>query len=213
MKKLFRTRLLLALAAALASGCSDARQPPAGGDFDYYVLSLSWSPEYCAETRREHEPQCARPYAFVAHGLWPQNERGYPKDCRTRERVEDDTIGRLLPIMPSRGLIIHEWRAHGACSGLGADAYFSTVERAWRSVRIPPRYTDIGDYLSVDAAQLKRDVIASNPQIPADGLVLECSGHYLQEIRICLDRQLRPRGGGGGASRAAASRARRATTP
>ena len=190
----------LALTVVLTAACGDARPPstastlPApAGDFDYYVLSLSWSPQYCAETQRDNEPQCARPYAFVAHGLWPQNERGYPKDCPTRERVENGTIDRLLPIMPSRGLIIHEWRAHGACSGLGAEAYFSTVERAYRSVRIPDRYLGIHDYLSVDAAQLKREVRVSNPPIPDDALVLECAGHYLQEMRVCLDKQLRPR--------------------
>ncbi len=188
---LARAPAALALLAALFSSACNAREP--GQAFDYYVLSLSWSPEYCAETRRSDEPQCVRPYAFVAHGLWPQNERGYPKDCQTRERVDDSTIARLLPIMPSRSLVIHEWRTHGACSGLDAEAYFSTVERAYHSIRIPERYRGIGDYLTVDAQTLKQDFIAANPQIAARGLVLQCSGHYLQEVRVCLDTRLAPR--------------------
>lgn len=181
----------LALIAGLLLSAAAAADPP--GRFDYYVLSLSWSPQYCAGNSRGDEPQCARPYAFVAHGLWPQNEQGYPRECRTRERVSEDTIDHMLPLMPSRGLVIHEWRTHGACSGMEPDEYFATVERAYRSIRVPQRYAALGDYLSVDSAQLKRDFVASNPGLDGRDLAVACSGHYLQEVRVCLDRQLRPR--------------------
>jgi ribonuclease T2 len=174
---------LLCLCGGLA-----AADPP--GQFDYYVLSLSWSPQYCASTSRDDEMQCTRPYAFVAHGLWPQNERGYPRDCRARGRVGEDTIGRMLPLMPSRGLIIHEWRSHGACSGLAPDDYFATVERAYRSVSIPQRYRALDHYASVGVAQLKQDFVAANPQLRPEDLAVQCSGHYLQELRVCLTRDL-----------------------
>ena len=117
----------------LLCACFSAADAP--GRFDYYVLSLSWSPQYCAQARG-HEPQCARPYAFVVHGLWPQYERGYPSDCRTHARVAEATIDRMLPIMPSRSLVIHEWRAHGSCSGSSPHAYFADVERAYNSIRV-----------------------------------------------------------------------------
>jgi len=176
---------------ALAASSASADQP---GQFDYYILSLSWSPQYCASSNRGgYEAQCARPYGFVAHGLWPQNERGYPRDCRSDERVGDDTIARMLPLMPSRGLIIHEWHTHGACSGLGAEVYFSTVERAYRSVRIPDAYRSLDHYLTVDPQQLKRDFVGANPGLRESGLAVECSGHYLQEVRVCLTRELGPR--------------------
>lgn len=184
------------LAALLLLGTAQARNDaPRGtaGVFDYYVLSLSWSPEYCATTRRADEPQCARPYAFVAHGLWPQNERGWPADCASRERVADSTIQRLLPIMPSRGLIIHEWRKHGTCSGLTADAYFAALERSYRAIQIPSRYQRLAETLSVPARDLRRELLAANPALDPRGLVLQCSGRYLQEARICLDRQFAPR--------------------
>ena len=183
-------RLFAFGAVALAASAASADQP---GRFDYYVLSLSWSPQYCAGSHRDDEPQCARPYAFVAHGLWPQNERGYPRDCRSRERVGDDTIGRMLPLMPSRGLIIHEWRTHGACSGLGADDYFDTVTRAYRSVRIPEAYRALDHYLTVDPQRLKRDFVGANPGLREEDLAVQCSGHYLQEVRVCLTRELGPR--------------------
>lgn len=79
--------LLLTPQAATAE---DARQN-APGQFDFYVLSLSWSPSFCAgATERAAErgsgggaataQQCGpRPYSFVVHGLWPQYEKGFPE--------------------------------------------------------------------------------------------------------------------------------------
>jgi len=179
------------LVGLLLSATAQADGTP--GRFDYYLLSLSWSPEYCAESRRDDELQCARPYAFVAHGLWPQNEKGWPSDCRSKERVSDATIERMLPLMPSRGLIIHEWRKHGTCSGLKADSYFSLIDRAYHSITVPARYQRLSAALSVSSAELRRDLLAVNPSLPKNALVLQCSGRYLQEARICLDRELKPR--------------------
>ncbi len=192
MKRLPVIATLLLLFAFTATARDD-RPRGTAGIFDYYVLSLSWSPEYCATTRRDDELQCARPYAFVAHGLWPQNERGWPQDCESRERVPDATINRLLPIMPSKGLIIHEWRKHGTCSGLGADGYFAALERSYRAIRIPDRYQRLPQTLTVDAARLRSDLLQANPALRSDGVVLQCAGRYLQEVRICLDRSLSPR--------------------
>lgn len=163
------------------------------GNFDYYVLSLSWSPQYCAQARG-HEPQCARPYAFVVHGLWPQFERGYPRDCRANARVEEATIERMLPIMPSRRLVIHQWRAHGTCSGNSPQAYFANVERAYRSIRVPPAYTALEGYLAQDREQVRRAFSAANPNLQANAIRLQCAGRYLQEVRVCMTRDgLRPR--------------------
>ena len=55
------------------------------GKFDFYIFSLSWSPSYCEnlqERGMSHSRQCGpRPYSFVVHGLWPQYENGFPKNC------------------------------------------------------------------------------------------------------------------------------------
>lgn len=179
-----RTLAFLLLTGAGAAG---ADQP---GRFDYYVLSLSWSPQYCASGEHDGQAQCSRPYAFVAHGLWPQNERGYPRGCYTDERVGDGTVDQMLPIMPSRGLIIHEWRSHGACSGLGADDYFATVQRAYRGIKVPPKYQSPQGYVSVGVDQLKSDFVAANPGLKPEDMAVQCSGHYLQEVRFCLTRDL-----------------------
>ena len=61
-----RLRLLLfALLSIAGTGVADAR------DFDFYVLSLSWSPSWCAANDRGGAtPQCdgRRAYTFIAHG-------------------------------------------------------------------------------------------------------------------------------------------------
>ncbi len=44
------------------------------GDFDYYVMSLSWSPASCELTGEARgDPQCdaGNGRGWVLHGLWP----------------------------------------------------------------------------------------------------------------------------------------------
>ena len=93
------------------------------GRFDFYVLSLSWSPSFCKESEERGRPsndQCrGRPYSFVVHGLWPQYERGFPRDCQVpAPRLSRELTTSLLDLMPAPGLIYQEWDQHGPCSGL-----------------------------------------------------------------------------------------------
>lgn len=178
-------------AIALAAAFSAWGDTP--GRFDYYVLSLSWSPQYCAGKAVAGEPQCKRPYGFVLHGLWPQNERGWPRDCGRGEYLSAELIANTLRFMPSKPLIIHEWRQHGVCSGLPAVEYFATAERAYRSIRIPARYREITQATSTSVAQIENDFLAENPQFSADMLSSQCSGRYFRELRICLKTSLQPR--------------------
>ena len=135
--------LFLVIASFGLTGAADAKGP-VPGQFDYYVLSLSWSPSYCAgEAGQNDYQQCApgRRFAFVVHGLWPQYARGWPEFCRTRENwIPQDLIDGVMEVMPSKRLIIHEWKKHGSCSGLSQAAYFETVERIFGGLRIPARY-------------------------------------------------------------------------
>lgn len=186
-------RLLLAAAFALAfTGSASAAGQP--GRFDYWLLSLSWSPQYCATTQKADTAQCgARRYGFVVHGLWPQYERGFPSDCGRASYLPDSLIDRMLPIMPSKPLILHEWRKHGVCSGLDADGYFEQVGKAYRSVTIPESYRRIDRPLSLAPQALESTLMAANPNLRGAGIALECRGPYLSEVRICFDRSLNPR--------------------
>ena len=183
------------LLAALLLWCGLAQTTMADrpGDFDYYVLSLSWSPQYCASEARPNDPQCMRPYAFVVHGLWPQNERGWPRDCGRGEYLSDSLIAGALRFMPSKSLVIHEWRQHGVCTGLAAEAYFATAERAYRAVRIPARYHALQQPLKTSVAKIEADFLDENPKLKPEMLSTRCSGRYFRELRICLDRALEPR--------------------
>ena len=166
------------------------------GEFDYYALVLSWSPSYCAEASDRDNTQCnrsdGRRFSFVLHGLWPQYEKGYPGDCRTARRpfVPEPLIDRMLDIMPSRGLIIHEFRKHGTCSGLDADTYFNTARRLFQSVRIPERFKNPFEALFESPATIVRDFVRANPGLTPDSMAVACggAGNRLKEIHICFSK-------------------------
>lgn len=186
------TRALVALLLCFGAALAQADTP---GRFDYWVLSLSWSPQYCASQSRAEPSQCgeSRRYGFVVHGLWPQYERGFPRACGRVSELPRSLIDRLLPIMPSVGLIRHEWREHGSCSGLDAATYFGRIEKLWNGLRIPARYRDPVDALSLSPTLLENDLIRSNPQLGPRSIALQCSGRFLREVRLCLDRDLQVR--------------------
>jgi ribonuclease T2 len=167
------------------------------GVFDYYLLALSWSPTFCAdrgESRRD--PQCApqgRPFAFVLHGLWPQFERGWPRNCRSADGgwVPAPVAERMLDIMPSKRLVFHEYRTHGTCSGLGVEGYFDLARQLYGKVRIPPRFVRPTDErLMIAPGELISEFMAVNPELKPDMIVVQCggAGNRLREVRICFDK-------------------------
>ncbi len=167
----------------------------APGQFDFYVLSLSWSPSFCAaaaerEPRRRLGPQCGgRPFSFVVHGLWPQFERGFPSSCQTPAPwVDRKIINGTLDIMPSAGLIIHEWRLHGTCTGLSPSAYFAIVRKAREAVKIPPAYNDLNKPTMVAPGDVAAAFLKANPGLPRAGLTITCDAKRLSEVRVCLTK-------------------------
>ena len=166
------------------------------GDFSYYLLSLSWSPAYCQQS--PGSPQCtgSRRYGFVVHGLWPQNERDWPQYCDVHVPVPDSVVAGIIDLMPARGLIYHEWSAHGTCSGLDPAAFFALVRRAYETVVIPASLTRSGAAISQSTSGITRDFLQSNPRLTSDALLITCSAQdepRLREVRLCLNRDLSPR--------------------
>ena len=124
--------LLMMGVMSIASARHHARESDAeAGRFDYYLLSLSWSPAFCVQ--KPDSPECngARRYGFIVHGLWPQNERGWPEHCGD-SRIPESVADGIADLMPARQLVYHEWATHGSCSGLAPEEYFSLVRRAPR---------------------------------------------------------------------------------
>jgi ribonuclease T2 len=189
--------LLVAPAAARWYGAHDDK----AGQFDYFVLSLSWSPEHCAsEDTRADEPQCnaSRPYGFVVHGLWPQSEDGPPDSCASGGRLDRSIVDGMLDIMPSPSLVRHEWKTHGACSGMQPADYFAKVRAARARMQIPEAYQDPRRARYVDAKEVRREFSQANPDFEGGDFAVICRQGHLREVRICLDKDLRPRSCGRG---------------
>jgi len=208
-KKLLSVVFLL-LGCLCDSSCSRPTAPAAQGsestgkhlgNFDYYLLALSWAPEFCSthgDRPSSSECDAERHYGFVVHGLWPQNDDGsYPQYCAPTRPVAQDTLQRLLAIMPDRGLIQHEWAEHGTCSGLDVQTYFEEVQRAFNQLQIPPEYRAPSRPRSVDPAGLEQEFGDAN-HAPASAFRASCRGGDLIGVQVCLTQDLKYRACGSG---------------
>jgi ribonuclease T2 len=182
------TRILFSIALfAMMLGFADAqdRRQNAPGQFDYCVLSLSWSPSFCeTATGNARRQQCGpRPFSFVVHGLWPQYERGFPESCQVPPpRLERNITTSMLDLMPAPGLVFHEWDQHGTCSGLQPREYFDVVRRAREKVVIPEQYSNPTAPLSVTPSQVINAFISTNSYSRDSTPGLSCSGGRAADI-------------------------------
>ena len=193
------SRLLISLALVVVSaGMASAqdRRQNAPGEFDFYVLALSWSPSFCeAAAERGNsgrsQVQCERPYSFVVHGLWPQYERGFPEYCqRPSPRLDRNIMTSMLDLMPAPGLIFNEWDKHGTCSGLGARAYFESVRKARAAVKIPEEFLQLSEQKTIAPDDLEEAFIKINPGLSSSAISVTCSSRRLSEVRICLSKDM-----------------------
>jgi ribonuclease T2 len=189
--------VILAMLLVLAwCGTGHAKQPQAGA-FDYFVLSLSWSPTYCAsDAGRNDDTQCSpgRRFAFIVHGLWPQYQQGWPQNCATAETwVSQYEIDKMLPIMPSKKLIIHEWKKHGSCAGISQSEYFRATRLLFEKVKVPARYLSPTEDVLTTPEQLVTDFVKTNKGLSANMLSAQCGNSKdrarLSELRVCLDKR------------------------
>lgn len=166
------------------------------GAFDYYVLSLSWSPTWCAlEGDARKSPQCdaAQDFGWTLHGLWPQYHRGWPSYCPTSERPPSRGMtAAMADIMGSPGLAWHQWRKHGVCSGLSAETYFDLSRDAYARINRPAAFRKLDQSVTLPAAVVEEAFLKANPDLGADMLTVTCKAHRIQEIRVCLSKSLNP---------------------
>ena len=186
---------LVLVLTALAAPAQDRRQNEPG-QFDFYVLALSWSPSFCEAAGERGPPprqQCgARPYSFVVHGLWPQYDKGFPEFCAVpAPRLNRDIVSSMLDLMPAPRLIFNEWDKHGTCSGLSARAYFETVRKARAVVKIPETYLDLKQALTVTPDEVEEAFVAANAGLTRDAVAVTCDRRRLHEVRLCMDKDLR----------------------
>jgi ribonuclease T2 len=201
-----KTFLLVLLLVGLLPGAACAKHQRRSADdtpgsFDYYLLTLSWAPEFCAThagnaSSSECDPK--RHFRFVIHGLWPENDDvSYPQHCALVQPVAQATVQHMLPIMPDRGLIQHEWATHGTCSGLDSQTYFGDIEKAFRQVQIPQEYRAPAQLLNVSPSDIEQRFADVN-HAPREAFRVSCSNSEFVALKVCLTKDLRYRQCGSG---------------
>lgn len=208
-------RALLASSCALSclAGPATAEGPgDVAGDFDYYVLALSWSPNWCAlEGDERGSPQCGADanggagFAWVLHGLWPQREEGWPEYCRAGHPDPSRAETRAMAdVMGTDGLAWHQWERHGSCSGLSPADYFRLARLAFERAAIPDAFARLPDAVDLPAAVVEEAFLREDPGLSAAGVAVTCREGLIQEVRLCLTRDLEPRACGADVGRGCA---------
>jgi ribonuclease T2 len=195
-----RTKFIVALLLLVPAGChshpglSDAAQSGrsqgrASAAFDFYLLNLSWAPEFCYS--HPSAAECATHSTFVLHGLWPQNNDGtWPQNCSNAPGPADPS--KYSDIYPDPSLLEHEWSKHGTCTGLSADEYLSEARKALQAVKVPPQLAGLKAQTSMPPDQIMALVSSSNSQIPLSAMAVSCGNNYLTALEVCLDKSLQP---------------------
>ncbi len=182
--------MLLILAAPLRA------EGERSGEFDYYVLALSWTPNWCAlegDARDSEQCDAGRGYGWTLHGLWPQYHRGWPSFCRTAERAPSRGMtSAMTDIMGTSGLAWHQWKKHGTCSGLSARGYFDLSRKAYENVVGPPVFRKLDKPVKVPAKVIEEAFLKANPSWEPDMLTITCKSGRIQEARLCLSKSLDP---------------------
>ena len=198
VRSIFRAAVAALVLAVAAPASAQGPRQNEPGQFDFYVLALSWSPSFCEAAAerggsRNASAQCgARPYSFVVHGLWPQYERGFPRDCQVpAPRLSRELTTSMLDLMPAPGLIYHEWDQHGTCSGLEAQAYFDLIRKARETVKIPESYAAPKTTLTVAPDEVEEAFVKSNPGLSRAAISVTCGSTRLSEVRICMSKDLK----------------------
>ena len=222
--RLTRWRLILAAccAARLASAqpAATARDQDTPGAFDFYLMSFTIAPSFCALSARYAEKEecrgatdaAFRETPLTVHGLWPNRERVsvnlQPQYCGEERlpRLSPALREQLRRFMPGTadGLDRYEWRRHGTCSGLEPEAYFSTIvrlaERANATIGAALRDGGLlGQEVKID--DLLKAVGGKDPALAA-AIVVSCRfprgeaedqrRALITEIRLVLTKDLSP---------------------
>lgn len=182
--------LLLIAAPALAEG-------ERAGEFDYYILSLGWSPGWCAregDARQALECRRGAGFGFILHGLWPQNDVGWPSWCAGGgAEPSRREIAAMTDIMGDADLARHEWRKHGVCTGLDAGAYFALARRAYEGIVLPDVLQHLDRDVALPARIVEEAFTEANPGLDPNAITVTCKGGMIAEVRICLTPDLVPR--------------------
>jgi ribonuclease T2 len=198
--KLLTLSLLVALGCSLtANGFAKHKKQPAApsdataGDFDYFLLTLSWAPEFCAtnpngRTSAECDPK--KHMGLVVHGLWPQYDNGkWPEDCASAQPVATSTVDHMMPIMPGKTLIQHEWAKHGTCSGLSTQDYFGAIEKLYNVLTVPDDFKKPSDSAQTNASKVEKEFASAN-NAPVGAFRVSCPQNEFSAVEVCISKDM-----------------------
>ena len=162
--------------------------------FDYYLLVLSYAPDFCDEPGGNKDPRecgAGKKIGFVVHGLWPQSLAGRGPESCGGSPVSNSIVQLMLNYIPTPSLIQHEWTTHGTCTGLNASDYFALVRKARDAVTIPKDLAQPATDLSLSPSQIETDFAGANSSYAKGAFRTSCYNNAeLQEARICLTKGL-----------------------
>ena len=188
-------RILFTLILSLCALSARAEGERAG-EFNYYVMALSWSANWCAlEGDARNSPQCddAEDHGWILHGLWPQFHRGYPSFCQTAKRPPSRGMtADMADIMGTGGLAWHQWRKHGTCTDLSAADYYALSREAYATITRPTVFRKLDRTVKLPASVVEDAFMKDNPSLKRDNITITCRQGYIQEARICLSKDLTP---------------------
>lgn len=182
--------LALSLALAAPAFAKDA------GDFDYYILALSWNSGWCAiEGTAKDAPQCvdAPKSGFALHGLWPQNKQGWPEYCQSGRANPPRSVTRdLASLYGSSGAAWHQWDKHGSCTGLSYQDYYARSADLLAEYATPEIFLQIDEPLKIAPSVIEDAMHERYPELDGDEISVVCKNGIFQELRICLDKNFEP---------------------
>ncbi|HZD33149.1 MAG TPA: ribonuclease T2 [Candidatus Angelobacter sp.] len=164
------------------------------GVFDYYLLTLSWAPEFCATNAAgRSSAECAtnKHMGLVVHGLWPQYDNGkWPQDCASSPPVASSTVDHMMPIMPGSSLIQHEWAKHGTCSGLAVNDYFGAIEKLYTGLTVPDSFKKPAGASQTNPGDIEAAFASAN-NAPKEAFRVSCPQNEFSAVEVCLSKDLK----------------------
>jgi ribonuclease T2 len=198
-KRIASIALLMVMSSVLIGNCfakhkkSSSTNSTSAGDFDYYLLTLSWAPEFCATNASgRSSAECApnKHMGLVVHGLWPQDNDGkWQEDCASTPPVSSATVEHMMPIMPGSSLIQHEWAKHGTCSGLSVQDYFGAIEKLYTGLHVPDEFKKPSSTAETSPPDIE-DKFASANGAPKEAFRVSCPQNEFSAVEVCLTKDL-----------------------